>query len=137
MIDGARLVYEVLTSDSDLVAETGGSIYGPPGLPAGFTLKKAVMFYGDGGDESTQLPVVEQTFTFHCYGETSAQARRVYSVLSDALWRKAGENVTVNSETWRLIFTWHGGGPYDLVEPELGWPYVRVSYILRFIREAM
>ena len=130
MIDVMRLVYEVLVGDAALVSATGGKIYGPPGLPVGFEIGPAVVFYGNGGDSSAYIPEGTALVVFRCYGKTAAEARKVYGALHDALNRRR-TSVTVGTETWVLDYALLASGPYDMVEPDLGWHFVHAMFTLR------
>jgi len=136
VIDSARLLYEWLKADSGVVAEVGTNIYGPPGLPNNFAITKAVMFLGDGGSWDEALPVADGIFQVRCYGETAAEARSVWRTVAAALHHTYG-NITVGAETWGLGYAVLVSGPADMMEPEIGWPFVLGTFVLRFVRVPM
>jgi len=132
-IDGVKLVYTYLVSVTALMAAldaTTQKLYGPPrGRPSGISEPKDfIVFSGDGGMGNPYIPMADEVFVFDCYGATQTSARGVSAYLADALNRADHKRVTVGSSTELMVWGELIGGPFDLPEPELGWPRVVCRY---------
>lgn len=138
MIDTALALYVLLSGDSGLTtavtdADNVVNIYGPPGLPIEFSLRKAIMYLGDGGPEDDYVPITREDFTFYCYGRESSEAREVFQALAGFFRFKRHVRFTVDGQTVIFQKATRVSGPIDQVEPIEGWPYVHCSYLLQFV----
>jgi hypothetical protein len=138
IIDSAELFYALLVSSTDVTTlVTDGSgvhIYGPPGLPEDFILRKAIMFIGDGGAGDTNVPIGQDEFEVYCYGKTVAEARLVYRTLFAFMHRKHHVRITLsNGKTAIFQYAQKLSGPQDRVEPIEGWDYCFCSFYIHFI----
>lgn len=137
-IDSAQLFYLLLSNDSSVATEVtdslGVHIYGPPGLPVEFTLRKAIMYIDDGGPGNINIPIGQHEFEVYCYGKTSQEARQVYLALFNFLHRKKHVRVSLGGGTYAIFqYGQKLSGPQDRVEPAEGWPYVFCSFYVHFI----
>ena len=138
IVDSAELFYTVLASDSTITAlltdGLGLHIYGPPGLPEDFTLRKAIMYIGDGGVGDTNVPIGQDEFEVYCYGKDAAEARSVYKTLFAVMHRKKHVRITLsNGKTAILQYAQKLSGPQDRTEPVEGWSYCFCSFYMHFI----
>ena len=132
MIDTINVLYHYLVNNTTITTEVGSNVYGPPGLPRNFSITKALVFWGDGGGLDVNIPRAVERVAFRCYGTTAKEARAVYNALVDALHRQRAD-VTIGSTTYRILYAEQSGGPFDMVEPEFGWPFVQVYYNIQFV----
>ncbi len=137
-IDTAEAVYVLLKLDSALttaVTDTDGTvnIYGPPGLPKEFSIRKSVMYLGDGNPEDGYVPITREDFVFYCYGREASEARLVYRALATYLRFKKHARITVNGETVIFQKATRVSGPQDLTDLDEGWPFVYVIYTMQFV----
>lgn len=137
MINSARLLYTLLTTDPVLVPAltdaNGLQIYGPPGLPREYVLTKTIMFLGNGGSGPMYSSVVQEDFSFWCYGTTPDEAREVWGLLRDQLHRRRHARITVGSQTVQFQYARLQLGPIDQVEPELPWFYAMSTFTIHFV----
>jgi len=136
MIDSAELFYTVLSSDSGVLAEVedddGVQVYGPPGLPPDFSIRKAVMFIGNGGDTNEYVPIGVEEFEVYCYGKDSQEARGVYRAVVAALDRRNHHTVAVTGGNALFQYAIKRSGPQDRVDPQEGWMFVYTSFEMHF-----
>lgn len=137
-IDSAELFHTLLAGEPSIANEVtdgmGLHIYGPPGLPIDFSLRKAIMFIGDGGQGDISVPIGRDEFEVYCYGKTSSEARLVYRTLYDFLHRKRNVRVALSGGVTGIFqYGQKISGPQDRVEPEEGWSYVFCSFLIHFI----
>lgn len=136
-IDTAELLYTVLTSDSALTAlltdGLGVHIYGPPGLPPDFSLRKALMFLGDGEDTNPYTPIGQADYAIYCYGQESWEAAKVYTALRGALNRKKHTRYTLSGGQAIFQYALMQVGRQDRTDPAEGWPFVYCSFVMHFI----
>lgn len=139
-IDSATLLHAVLASDSTLAAavthvvadETVVDIYGPPGLPANFTIRSGLFFLGLGGPGNPELPIGQEVFDCYCYGKDAAEARLIYRLLRRCLHRRSHEQLTIDSVVHLFQYAQLLSGPQDRLEPEEGWNLVYCSFMVQF-----
>lgn len=125
--DSKAIVYKLLSENEDLVAQ-GIEVYGPPGMPKWFTLRKAIFFASNGGMR-TEVPIGRETYQFRCYGETFEQANEVYRWLSQVLHRHSHIWIEVEAGIEALFqYASQTSGPNDMREPETGWPFVLAMF---------
>lgn len=137
-IDTAEAVYALLSAQASLssaLTDSGGvlNLYGPPGLPVEFSIRKALMYLGDGGPESNRTPIVREDFNFYCYGREASEAREIYKALAAVLRYLGHTRLTINGQTVVFEKAVRLSGPSDRIEPIEGWPFVYCSYTFQFI----
>lgn len=142
MIDTAQATYVLLTSDSTLAAAVTDSssnvnIFGPPGLPDNFTVRKAIVYLGDGGPENVYVPITREDFVFYCWAPDAGQARQVYQALARFFRFKTHQRITVGSSTVIFQKATRRSGPQDRVDFTDGWTFVYVVYNLQFVEETV
>ncbi len=144
-VDSAKLLYAVLASDASLVAEVTNVVgedvvldmYGPPGLPTEWAIRKGFFFLGGGGPADDKGPIGKETFDFYCYGDDAAEARSVYRKLLACLSRKKHARLTIDGETHIFQYSQKLSGPQDRTEPTEGWQYVFCSFMVHFIETTL
>jgi len=140
-IDSAELLYTVLADDNGVLAQVqdgqGVHIYGPPGLPDNFSLRKAIMFLGDGGGTNAFVPIGTDEFALYCYGPESEDARAVYRAVFSCLNRKAHHRVFLSSGPAIFQYSIKTNGPQDRNDPLEDWPFVYVSFQIQFIEDSV
>lgn len=136
MLDTAGVLYTVLAADAGLTSNSF-PVYGPPGLPANWPGGKAVAFWADGGLGHDTLPLQYERVQFRVYGSDSQTARLGYRLLADALNRRVHSRVVVGSSTYILQYAAMMSGPYDLIEPEMRWPFVQAWFNVQFYERAV
>lgn len=140
-VDSAKLVHAVLLLDAPLVAETTNvvgdevvsDIYGPPGLPTDWSIRKGLFFLGGGGPGDEQIPIARETFDFYCYGDDAKEARAVFIKLRRCLHRRAHTRITIDSEVYILQYSQLLSGPQDRTDPTEGWNVVYCSFMIQFV----
>ena len=145
VVDSAKLLYVVLASDASLVAEVtnvvdGSTVldmYGPPGMPVDFHIRKMLFFLGDGGPGDEELPIASESFSFFCYGDNAAEARSVYRKLRAALHRKSHTRYTIDGETHQFQWAQLLSGPQDDTDPVEGWNRILCSFLVTFIETTL
>lgn len=105
-------------------------IYGPPGVPDGWTLSKAVVCLRQHGTASLDLPLGYQTFQIRCYAPKSWQASQLFTIVQGLLHRRDATFVPVQGGEALLQFGQLTSGPVDSVEPETNWPFVLGMFLL-------
>lgn len=138
MIDTAEALYVLLTSDPTVAAavtDTDGNvnIFGPPGLPDDFTIRKAISFLGDGGPENEYVPITKEDFGMYMWAPDSGQARLIYRVVADFFRFKRHVRFTVNGQTVIFQKAARQSGPSDRVDFQDGWPYVYCVFNVQFV----
>ena len=137
VIDSAELFYLVLASDSGVLAEVqdglGVHIYGPPGLPDDFSLRKSIMYLGDGGDTNAFVPIGQDEFALYCYGPESSDARDVYRAVFACLNRRSHSQIVLSNGTAIFQYGIKVAGPQDRNDPAEDWPFVYCSFQIHFI----
>lgn len=98
-------------------------LYGPPGLPANWTLTKALMFLGDGGPSQEHLPMEYGSFQFRTYAPTPWDAEDVHLLLTEALLHKNATPVAVTGGNALFQFAERLSGPHNGVEPMTLFPF--------------
>ena len=139
IIDTAELVYAYLMAQPSLVDEvrqTVGTatvvhIYGPPGVPPNWTLRKAVTYARMGGTGSDDVPIMTEQFQFRCYGPSVWDAVSVYRRLMPVLQRIAATRVTLSNGVGLLQYARLISGPTDTMEPQTKWPMVMATFEIR------
>jgi hypothetical protein len=142
MIDTAEALYVLLTSDSTLAAfftDSGGklNIFGPPGLPDDFTVRKCLVFLGDGGPEDEYTPITREDFAFYTWAPTSDDARAGYQALAAFFRFKRHVRFTVGGQTVIFQKASRRTGPQDRVDFQDGWPFVYFVYNIHFVEVAV
>ena len=137
MVDSAEL-FHTLLSNSPVAAEVtdglGVHIYGPPGLPENFVLRKAIMYIGDGGIGNPNISIAQDEFEVYCYGTTAQEARMTYRTLYAYLHRRRHTRITLTSGATAVFqYAQKLSGPQDRIEPVEGWPYCFCSFYIHFI----
>lgn len=132
IVDTAQVVSLTLRSlsvvTSAVTDSMGTHIYGPPGLPTGFELRKAIIYLSNGGLAQTDVPIDLEMFQFTCYGHTSQEARQVYRALRSGLHRLSRVRIPLDGQYVMVQYARQASGPTDMEEPELGWPFVYCTY---------
>lgn len=132
IVDTAQVVSLTLRSIPGITSAVtdglGTHIYGPPGIPVGFELRKAIIYLSNGGLAQTDVPVDLEMFQFTCYGKTSQEARQVYRALRGGLHRLSRLRINVGGQYALVQYVRQASGPTDMEEPELGWPFVYCTY---------
>jgi hypothetical protein len=140
-VDSSKLVWQVVATDANMIAactNVVGSdvlldIYGPPGLPVEFEIRKSLFFLGTGGPGDEHVPIARESFDFYCYGANAAEARAVFTTLRGALHRKRHARVTIDGSTYIFQYAQIMSGPQDRKEPAEGWDLVYSSFLIHFI----
>jgi hypothetical protein len=136
-IDSAELFYAVLAANSGVLAQVsdgqGVHIYGPPGLPDTFSLRKSIMFLRDGGDTNMYIPAGEDEFALYCYGPESPDATAVYRAVFRCLNRRSHELYTLSNGKAIFQYGIKTAGPQDRNDPLEDWPFVYASFRIKFI----
>ena len=100
---------------------TTARIYGPPGLPADFTIQPAVSFFTSGGNSDLYVTELRSpSKTIKCWGSTPVEARQVYRALYQVL--QGIERVTVESNI--ILCAEQEVEGQDLIDPDTDWPFV-------------
>lgn len=139
-VDSAMLFHALLSGSAGittLVTNTVGNdvivdIYGPPGIPAGWTIRNAVEFAGDGGPGDINIPIGRESFAVNCYARSSPEARQVYMAVRAALHRKRHQRLVIDGQTYLFQYAQLMGGPADRVDPVDGWNFVYCSFMVHF-----
>lgn len=138
MIDALAVLRTYLVAQSTLTAQVPAArVYGPPGLPAGDVPsmpRTCLLYIADGGLEDSRLPGTMPRVQFRCYGATTAGAHTVYRALVDVLHGK--RNAAIGS-TNVLLGADMTAGPYDMIEPSTGWPFVWCAFDLVLARNGI
>lgn len=135
-IDSSELLYAYLSGQSALISaitETtpGGPVvhlYGPPGVPANWTIHRAVMFLGSGGPGNDDLPLTVETFQFRCYGPEIWDAVTIYRTLLPTLTRIYATPVAIAGGEGLLQYARLISGPIHNIDPQTEWPYVMAMF---------
>jgi hypothetical protein len=144
-IDPDELLLAYLTTDaratelrSLVTAPRQLHIYGPPlGVPSGVSSPRRLVSFGnDGSSISPQLPVAGDRVTFWCYGSLQSDAMLVYRALHDAM-NGAYFRLAKTGCVWLLRTASQLAGPYDIPEPEIGWPRVVAAYQINYLTEGL
>ena len=117
---------DVVTSDSKVW------LFGPPGLPTNFTLRKALSFDGSGGMATVKLPLSMDMYQIRTYGITMVDAYTVYRALFDALGRRVHTRVAITGGNAILQHAQKIGGPDSQIEPMTEWPVVISTWNIHF-----
>lgn len=140
-VDSAKLLFAVLESDAPLVEEVTNDLgdevvvdmYGPPGLPIEWAIRKGFFFLGGGGPSEEKGPIGRETFDFYCYGKDAAEARSVYRAILGCLGRKKHARLVIDGETHIFQYSQKLSGPQDRTDPTEGWDVVFCSFMIHFI----
>lgn len=137
-VDTAEAFYVLMSGASAFVSEvtdTDGTInlYGPPGLPQGFTLRKALMYLRDGGPEDEYVPIEDHELSLYFYGREASEATAVYLAFRNFVRFKRHARLTVGGKTVIFQYAKRTAGPQDRTDPVEGWPFIYCSYILKFV----
>ena len=130
MISWTRALRLYLLDPSDLRTWLAGPYVYKPQLPAspGFTMPhRAIVFRGNGGSASDDLPLHRPTVNFRIYGTSDDDAEVGYRYLHDRLIRKDNLIVTdtYSDPDQRVgFYNWREITPgQSLEEPQTGWPF--------------
>jgi hypothetical protein len=141
MIDTAEALYVLLTSDATLAGVVtdadGVHIYGPPGLPDDFTIRKAIVFLGDGGADDEYTPITREDFVFYCWAPDASQAREVYLALANFFRFKTHVHITVSGEDVIFQKANRRSGPQDRVDFQDGWSFTYAVFNLHFVERSL
>lgn len=141
IVDSAKLFYQLLAGNAGIasaVTNTVGNdviidIYGPPGIPAGWTIRPGIMYFGNGGPGDTSVPIGRESFDVYCYGRSSPEAREIFGKVKSAIHRKKNTRITIDGEVYILGYSQLMAGPADRVDPVDGWDFVWCSFYVQFI----
>lgn len=127
LIDQNELLYAYLTSFATLIAAAPGGIYGPPGLPDGWTPKSGRTLTFLNGDFSNNLninaPETENIYRIHAYGFDNVDARTLYRTLYKTIHRKGKKKIAITGGNGLIIGCWQDDGPTPVTESASGWVY--------------
>lgn len=87
MIDTNTELRTWLLTQSTIADEVSTRIYWPQ-LPERYDYdnRKAIAFFCRGGSNHNEIPLLEPSIQFKCFGATSVEAREVYRALYDTLY---------------------------------------------------
>lgn len=125
LIDQNELFWAWLTSFPTLVAAAPGGIYGPPGLPDGWTPEsgKTLMFLNGSFQGNPDTPVTPNMYRIHAYGYDGVQARSLFRVLYGLIHRASHQLVAITGGNGLIIYCKMLNGPNPQTDPNAGWEY--------------
>jgi|GEM_PF-5515228 len=129
MIDETAVLIAYLGSVSGVTTQVSTRLYGPPGLPSGYTgSTKVLVVFCDGSGMPTDIPYQNLPFQVRCYGDTPNNAHDVYEAVHDALHDVHATKVTVGATQVVLAKALRVSGPVYLQELEVGWHFWLARY---------
>lgn len=132
VIDSSEMLYTYLASLSEVTSIVGSDLYGPPGLPIGFVLRKAIVFFDVGSQYSDYIPIDRASYQLRCYGTTAAEAKHVWQVVERVLHRVKHRRITLAGGTVLFQYCHLVGGPNYSTEPSINWPFYGGTIELHF-----
>jgi len=123
LVDQNELLHTYLKTLAPIVSATSGRIYGPPGLPDGWTpvVGKTLVFMNGEFTGDASVPKTENQYRFLCYGFDEVDARSLYRVLYGNLHRVHRKTVAITGGNGLLIYAKQNTGPYSATDPSSGW----------------
>lgn len=123
MIDVVDVVRSYLLTVAGVTTQVSTRIYGPPGLPVGYTgSTKTLVLLPQGAPQESGLPVQWMPFQMRCYGPDPDDAYAVYGAVHDALHDMGAKSVTLSDATVVIIAkAARTGGPTYMREPVTEW----------------
>lgn len=132
-----ELIYVMLAAEPTINAQvlSGGrrSLYGPPGLPPEFSIRKAILYFPDGtGEADRRIPKRTSEYEFRCYGVTAIEADEVFGALYQVMHRRSHRSVTLNAGNAIFLYSSMSGDAASMNEPATDWPFVRAIFDVQF-----
>lgn len=103
-------------------------------LPPGWTPRKTVLVLPDGGGMTPFEAVLNERFTFWCYGTTPLESTQVADTLMDVLQSSSTVTCTIGSERVMVPSATRVMGPSFSVEPVTEWLRTLVAYQVELVR---
>lgn len=125
LVDQHELLWKWLNTFPALVTAAPGGIYGPPGLPDGWTPDDGatLMFLGGDFQGDPDIPVTPNTYRIHAYGYDNVSARALYRVLYGSIHRARGQKIAITGGNGLVIYCKQLTGPNPQTNPTSGWIY--------------
>lgn len=138
-VDDKLVMLTLLRSETPIASAVGTDtygdvqVYGPPGLPTTWTIRKTITFLEDRDPADQDLPRQTSTFQFRIYAPTIGEANELFLVLFETLHRRRATTVTLPSGAKALFQYARLISASDEQEPELPWPYVQASFSVHIL----
>lgn len=129
----------LLDSISQIVAAAPGGIYGPPGLPQGWTPSSGatIVYTADDGRSDWGVPRIEARTTIRCYASGPQACRAVSAVVNAYLHRTSLTKFTFGGRVYAAQYAEKANGPIYIREPDTEWEYDLVTYNIGWIEHTL
>lgn len=115
----------LLDGQAAVVAAAPGGIFGPPGLPQGWTPSSGTTLVYTTDDSPSQwgTPTIAVRTMIRCYGLGPQACRAASSVVAATLHRASRQTFSYSGRTYLTMYVEKADGPTYTREPDTEWEF--------------